>query len=715
MAQGKRFSLLPVIGAIVTIAGLTVVAWFLVSAQFAKASESFNAENIISDYTFTNKDSMSVSQIQNFLDTKGSACLAGFRTLSINDQNGDGLADEPYGKGVGEQVSAATAIWQASQLYRINPQVILATLQKEQGLVTRADCPAWRYNTALGYGCPDSQPCDQAAYGFTRQIDYGTWHFKGFYEDSYPVPPTVPGNKYIAYNPTASCGGSVLNIRNRATAALYSYTPYQPNAATLTAAPGQLVDCGAYGNINFWRYFTSWFGSTQYEPTYLSYKSHISYYGWTETNVNRGMTGFTGQGKPMQAFVINGNVEYSSYNNDSGWQPTVNGSMVSGTTGQNKSIQAIKIAPTGTLASQFDIYYRAHVSYVGWMGWVKNGAPAGVTGDGNKNIEAFEIQLIPKGGNAPGSTSNGYQNLGTTTNNSPLKFGVTSHVGNIGWQPTVSDNMVTGLIEQNRRIEAMKIDVTNQTGLSGNLVYSAHVSGIGWQDFKSQGETMGTIGQFRQMEAIRIALTGQLGNSYDVWYRSYIQYMGWQNWAKNGAPSGSVGASQQLEAVEIRVVPKNSISLAEQNALYNPGRLPLPDSYSLLYSTHVSYVGWTNSVPQNTVSGTTGQSRSLEAFRIDSSNSLAGDATITCGVYVKNTGWVENVTEGNICGTVGQTKSFEAVKLNITGAAASKYDVYYRVHLAWVGWQNWAKNNEVTGTPNSNQPVEAIQVKLVEK
>jgi uncharacterized protein YjdB len=714
MARTKKY-VLPLFSILFGIVSIALTTWVITSTQSAKASDSFNAENIISDYMFTNKDSMSVGQIQNFLESKGSACLANFQTLSLNDQNGDGLGDEPYGKGVGEQVSAATVIWQAAQLYRINPQVILATLQKEQGLVTRQDCPSWRYNTALGYGCPDSEPCDVAAYGFTRQIDYGVWHFRGFFDDTYPVPPTVPGSKFIAYNPDGGCGGSVLNIQNRATAALYSYTPYQPNAAALATPQGQLVDCGAYGNLNFWRYFTSWFGSTQYEPVYMTYKSHISYYGWTETNINRGMTGFTGQGKPMEAFKIDGEVEYSSYNFTTGWQPTINAGMISGTTGQNKPIQAVKIAPTGTLATKFDIYYRAHVSYVGWMGWAKNGEPAGVTGDVTKNIEAFEIQLIPKGASAPGPTTSAYQNITTTTNNSPLTFTVDSHVGGVGWQPSVTDNMVTGVTEQNRRIEALKIGMTNQTGLAGNLLYSAHVSGIGWQDFKQQNEVAGTTGQFRQMEAVRIAFTGQLAESYDVWYRGYVQYKGWLNWAKNGAPAGSVGASLQLEAIEIRITPKNSVNLEQRNNLYNPRGIPDPDSYTLSYSSHVGYVGWMTSVPQSTVNGTTGQSHYIEALRIDSSSSLYGDVGVICAVYIKDTGWLEGITNGSICGTVGQKKSIEAVKLGLTGSAANKYDIYYRPHLSWIGWQNWAKNGEAAGTPNSNNLVEAIIIKLVEK
>lgn len=696
--------------------GSLVAAGLTFSTRPVKATEIFDPANMMSDGVFTNKNSMNVAQIQNFLDGMGSTCLAHFSSLSLNDANGDGLGDEPYGKGVNEQVSAATLIWQAAQLYGINPEVILATLQKEQGLVTRSDCPSWRYNTALGYGCPDSQPCDNTAYGFTRQIDYGVWHFKGFFNDTYPVPPTVPGTKFIAYNPDVNrCGGSTLTIQNRATAALYSYTPYQPNAAALAAAPGQTVDCGSYGNINFWRYFTAWFGSTQREDLLISYKSHISYYGWTGSTINRGMTGFTGQSKPMEAFKINGEVEYSAYNYATGWQPTVNKGMISGTTGERKPIQAIKINPTGSLAQDYNIYYRAHVSNVGWMGWAMNGQPAGITGDNTKNIEAFDIQLVPKGFSAPGSSSNSYQNINTVTNTSPLTLAITSHVGTVGWQPTVTDDMTTGTTEQNKRIEAIKIGINNQTGLSGSIVYSAHVAGIGWQAIKSQDEVAGTTGQFRQMEAIRIALTGQLADNYDIWYRGYVQYIGWLDWAKNGDPAGSVGASRQLEAVEIHIVPKNSVSLQQQNRLYNPQNLPMPDDYSLNYSAHVSYIGWMSSVPQNIVSGTTSESKSVEAIRIDSSNSMLGDLGITCSAYVKASGWIDNITNGNICGTVGQKKPLEALKLSLTGTTAAKYDLYYKVHLSWLGWQDWVKASDAAGTPDSGKPIEAVVIKLVKK
>jgi uncharacterized protein with LGFP repeats len=52
-------------------------------------------------------------------------------------------------------------------------------------------------------------------------------------------------------------------IANKATAALYYYTPYQPTQTALDAGYGSSPDhCASYGNRNFFLYFTDWFGST---------------------------------------------------------------------------------------------------------------------------------------------------------------------------------------------------------------------------------------------------------------------------------------------------------------------------------------------------------------------------------------------------------------------------------------------------------------------
>ena len=42
-----------------------------------------------------------------------------------------------------------------------------------------------------------------------------------------------------------------------------------------------------------------------------------------------------------------------------------------------------------------DIWYRGYSQYVRWMGWAKNGQPAGSTG-AYRQLEALEVRLVPK-------------------------------------------------------------------------------------------------------------------------------------------------------------------------------------------------------------------------------------------------------------------------------------------------------------------------------
>lgn len=723
---------------IVAVLAVNIAATSLVANPInALSGSDWGAGKIMSDDLFFKSDSMSVTDIQNFLnsmvphcDTQGTQSYAGTTAAAYGTSRG---YPPPYtclkdyyenptthqnnanGGGVSGGASAAEIIKYAADTYGISPKVLIVLLQKEQSLITD-DWP-WttQYRSATGYGCPDTAPCDADYYGFYNQVTKAAYQFKRYAQFPSEYRYKAFQTNFIQWNPNSSCGGQDVYIQNQATAALYNYTPYQPNSAALNNLYGMGDSCSAYGNRNFWRMYNDWFGSTQYEEVFLSYKSHVSNLGWTNTTVNNGTTGTTGQSKRMEAFKINGAVEYASYNNTTGWQPTVNNGMISGTTGLSTPLQALKINALGALADKYDLYYRVHVSHIGWMGWTKNGQPAGVTGNSNNNIEALEIRLVIKGFSITGTTENSYQNISTTTYSPPLSLNITSHVGGIGWQPTVKDSMTSGTTEQNRRIEALRLSLTNNSGLGGDVVYSTHVAGIGWQDFKSNNDIAGTTGQSRQVEAFRIALSGQLGDNYDIWYRGYVQYMGWLGWAKNGSASGSVGSSRQLEAIEIRLAPKGSSALNEAGNLYNPTNQALPEDYSISYSAHIAYTGWVNNLRQNMTAGTTGQGRPLEALRFDSSSSIFGDLGIVCNAYVKNTGWTSDTAPASICGTTGQTKSIEAIKLNLSGTASDKYDLYYRVHLSYAGWQEWAKNNEQVGTPGSGKQLEAIIIRLVRK
>jgi len=163
-------------------------------------------------------------------------------------------------------ISAAQIIYNAAQKYNINPQVLLVTLQKEQGLITDTWPVAWQFQAAMGYGCPDSGPCSSQYSGFYSQVENAAWQFRAYTNnpDSYNFKAGV--NRYIQFNPSSSCGGSTVYLENQSTANLYNYTPYQPNSAALMnmsgISAGGSVSCGAYGNRNFFWYFTNWFGST---------------------------------------------------------------------------------------------------------------------------------------------------------------------------------------------------------------------------------------------------------------------------------------------------------------------------------------------------------------------------------------------------------------------------------------------------------------------
>lgn len=243
--------------------------------------QGFNPGNIISDAVMGNHNSMTKDDIQRFLTAKNSCkntdynqylkLKAAYPQHEWHFANGHFvcLSEELFGDGttIGSGQTAAEIIYQAAQDYKINPQVLIVLLEKEQSLITDTYPNYRQYRSATGYGCPDTAPCDQEYYGFKNQVRKAAEMFRTVLDggwSNYPAGKT----SYIQYNPTASCGGSMVYIENRATSALYRYTPYQPNAAALAAGSGTGDICGAYGNRNFYIYFTNWFGSTQLEiPT----------------------------------------------------------------------------------------------------------------------------------------------------------------------------------------------------------------------------------------------------------------------------------------------------------------------------------------------------------------------------------------------------------------------------------------------------------------
>ena len=243
----------------------------VVEASIVKTADlsKFQPGNIISDAAFFNSGTMTEAQIQSFLQARVPNCQSGYVCLKDwYDTSRTTAADAmcgAYSGGVRER--AATIIYKVARACGINPQVLIVMLQKEQGLVTHTWPSDWRYTIAMGQGCPDTAACDTRYYGFFNQVYGAAWQLK-----RYANPPGTsqyftwyaPGKTWnVRWHPNAACGSAPVYIQNQATANLYYYTPYQPNAAALRAGYGEGDGCSAYGNRNFYQYFTDWFGATQ--------------------------------------------------------------------------------------------------------------------------------------------------------------------------------------------------------------------------------------------------------------------------------------------------------------------------------------------------------------------------------------------------------------------------------------------------------------------
>ncbi|MDL5352569.1 hypothetical protein [Microbacterium sp. zg-YB36] len=230
-------------------------------AAAADASD-WDAGHIIDDQVFYDSNGMTATDVQTFLNGKVRTCADGYTCLKSYAQSTPTVAADSHCRGyVGNpRETAAQIIDNVARSCGINQRVLLVLLEKEQSLITATRPSAWSYQAATGQGCPDTAPCDPNTAGFFYQVYYAARQFQ-----IYRATPNSWGYRAgrtnnILYSPTVSCGTKPVYIHNQATAALYIYTPYTPNDAALRNLYGTGDGCSAYGNRNFWRLFTDWFG-----------------------------------------------------------------------------------------------------------------------------------------------------------------------------------------------------------------------------------------------------------------------------------------------------------------------------------------------------------------------------------------------------------------------------------------------------------------------
>ena len=264
MTRARSTALRGILVVVALIAAVLVPSISQPERADALSAADWDPGNIISDENFYNGSAMSEVEIQQFLETtvggcQNSNCLAAYRADTPTRTWSFGTCSTYVG-GTGE--SAARIIFKVQQACNLSAKVILVTLQKEQSLLTNRAPSDGIMRKAMGYGCPDTAACDSTYYGFFNQIFAAgrqlTWY--GDPAGSF-TSIKVGQTNAIQYHPNTGCGTKSVLVRNRATAALYYYTPYTPNAAALANLGGIGDGCSSYGNRNFWVFYNNWFGS----------------------------------------------------------------------------------------------------------------------------------------------------------------------------------------------------------------------------------------------------------------------------------------------------------------------------------------------------------------------------------------------------------------------------------------------------------------------
>jgi hypothetical protein len=262
-----------------------------------KAKAVYDGANIIDNGFFLNAQAMGIAEIQNFLVSKGSGLAnRGF----VLDCYGPSSQERQWYTAAGapcdQTVPAADIIYYASQIYGINPRVVLATLQKEQSLVTSPNPTDWQINQAMGYGCPTTGGC--GASNFFYQIDSGVWVLRYHYErangnntwwnnggytcgtpKNFYNPGLWPGTNVTFYDEDGVAYRTYL-IANAATASLYCYTPHAYNNPQGLYGLPVFGNVGRYytGSYNFVYWYEQWFGGTQTGRAFKASNSDAIYY-----------------------------------------------------------------------------------------------------------------------------------------------------------------------------------------------------------------------------------------------------------------------------------------------------------------------------------------------------------------------------------------------------------------------------------------------------
>jgi hypothetical protein len=131
-----------------------------------------------------------------------------------------------------------------------------------------------------------------------------------------------------------------------------------------------------------------------------------------------------------------------------------------------------------------------------------------------------------------------------------------AHIEGDGWISWAYDGEVTGDPGKGKRMEAIRVELSNDLPPEMSVTYQAHVQNKGWMDWVSNGEDAGTTRLSLRMESIRIKLDNA-PPGYSIVYRACVEGNGecrWMNWVSDGEDAGTTGIGKRLEAIRILVI-----------------------------------------------------------------------------------------------------------------------------------------------------------------
>ena len=287
---------------------------------------------------------------------------------------------------------------------------------------------------------------------------------------------------------------------------------------------------------------------------HIQYEAHVSNIGWMSSKRDGSTAGTTGQSKSVEDLKVgilnpveDGSVQINANVSGIGWQGwDTPSASEGGTTGQGRAVEAVRLRLTGSLAKDYDVYYRVHASNIGWMAWAKDGEEAGTTGM-SCSLEAVQIKLIKKGASHPDTSGYSHLEIPSVTYSSQVKG---------AWQNSVSAGEVSGTTGQGIPITGFSAKTTSS--VAGGINYQLHLSNVGWTSGKSNGVQLSSTAESNSVEAIKISLSGDLATYFDVWYRVHVDNVGWLGWTKNGSVAGSTGYGAHVQAIQVRLTRKGA-------------------------------------------------------------------------------------------------------------------------------------------------------------